>query len=496
MSSDPVRHSVGSGNFQIPDFQLGEHKLPIVVDLDNTLIKTDSLHEQLVRLVSREARSLLVALPSLLGGRASLKAAIAAAVSEPDETWPFNEELVAWLRGQATLGRRLYLVSAAHASIVTAVARRLPIFEDAVGTEQENLKGPAKAAYLANRFPDGFAYAGDSPDDLAVWERAQTAVPVGVSTTTRAALQRLGTPVEAEFPLQRPGMRDWARALRIHHWTKNVLIFIPILLSHGWTDLDALLRTFLGFLLLLCVTSSTYILNDLADLQADRRHWSKRMRPIARGLIQIRTALPLAICGITLGVLLGLLLSVWFALALCGYVLLTLAYSLGLKRVPLLDVFIIAVLFVARIGMGIALVGHDVSDWLLAFSLALFFSLAVAKRHTEILRAFEANHGDALAARGYRVADRDLTLVIGLGAGLVSVLVLILYIVEDAFAVVGYGQPGWLRLIPVLVAIWLGRIWLLAHRGEMADDPVSFALRDRPSLALGAAVATAFLLSI
>jgi 4-hydroxybenzoate polyprenyltransferase len=496
MVPDPIRSSGHRGSAQFFEQSRGDNKFPIVVDLDNTLIKTDSLHEQIVFLLAKNLGCFVSAVPSIIGGRAPLKAAIAMAAPEPDETWPLNEELVSWLREQAASGRRLYLVSAAHASIVTAVARRLPIFEDAVGTEEKNLKGPIKAAYLLDRFPEGFAYAGDSPDDLAVWAHAQAAIPVGVSASTSAALKRLGTPVEAEFPAQRPEIRDWARALRIHHWTKNVLIFVPLVLAHGWTDLDAVLRTLLGFLLLLCVTSSTYLLNDLTDLQADRRHWSKRMRPIARGLIPIRTALPIAIGGITIGLLCGLLLSVWFAVALCGYVALTLTYSLGLKRVPLLDAFTIAVLFVARITMGIALVGHDVSDWLLAFSLALFFSLAVAKRHTEILRAIDANHGDVLAARGYRAADSDLTLVIGLGAGLVSVLVLVLYIVEDAFAVIGYSHPGWLRLIPLMVAIWLGRIWLLAHRGEMADDPVSFALRDRPSLVLGGALAVVFLLSI
>jgi 4-hydroxybenzoate polyprenyltransferase len=217
---------------------------------------------------------------------------------------------------------------------------------------------------------------------------------------------------------------------------------------------------------------------------------------VARGIIPIRIAGPLAVGLIGLGLLGAFLLETSFALVLGGYVALTVAYSCGLKRIPLLDTLVIAVLFVSRVGMGIALTGHALSDWLLSFSATLFFSLALAKRHTEILRATEAGRDDALIARGYRAADADLTLVLGAGAGLLSILILILYIVEDAFASVGYGSPGWLRLIPLFFSVWVGRIWLIAHRGEMSDDPVSFALRDRASLLLGAGVVTAFLLAV
>lgn len=475
---------------------VGTERLPLVVDLDRTLLATDSLHEQAVRLLFSDPVELARALTALPAGRAAAKRAIADAMPEVDEAWPLNEPLLAWLRAEAARGREVHLCSAADQSIVDAVAARVGLFASATGSAGTNLKGAAKAAYLAARFQGGFAYAGDSRADVAVWQEARAAILVGTSTATRAAVQALGRLVEAEFPAPRPGLWDWAQALRVHHWTKNLVVFVPLILAHGWTEPASVIRTVLGFLLALCVISSTYLLNDLADLPTDRRHWSKRQRPMARGLIPIRTAALLAAGGIAFGVVAGLLISHWFAAALCGYIALTLGYSFGLKRVPLLDTMVIATLFVIRIAMGIALVGHAVSDWLLAFSFALFFSLAVAKRHTEILRATEAGCGDALAARGYRAADGEVTLVLGIGAGLLSVLILVLYIVEDAFAVVGYGDPGWLRLIPMLLAIWIGRIWLLTHRGQMSDDPVAFALRDRASLGLGAGVALAFLLAI
>jgi 4-hydroxybenzoate polyprenyltransferase/phosphoserine phosphatase len=475
----------------------GRALLPLAVDLDNTVLATDSLHEQAAWLLFRRPLALWRgAMAGRRGGLAGLKHRLAEEAAGLHAAWPLNEDFVAWLRDCAAAGRSVHLVTAAHQSVADAVADRLGIFETATGTDGHNLKAAAKARHLAERFPDGFVYAGDSHADLAVWSAARGAVLVGTFPSTREAVLRNAIPIEKEFATPRAGLRDWIDAIRAHHWAKNLLIFVPLVLAHGWTDAHQVLRVVLGFLLLLGVTSATYIVNDLADLQADRRHWSKQRRPVARGIIPIRIAGPLAVGLIGLGLLGAFLLETSFALVLGGYVALTVAYSCGLKRIPLLDTLVIAVLFVARVGMGIALTGHAVSDWLLSFSATLFFSLALAKRHTEILRATEVGRDDALIARGYRAADADLTLVLGAGAGLLSILILILYIVEDAFASVGYGSPGWLRLIPPFFAVWVGRIWLIAHRGQMSDDPVSFALRDRASLLLGAGVVTAFLLAV
>lgn len=468
---------------------------PLIVDLDHTLLLTDSLDEQAAALLLNRPLAFLSCAARLRHGLPAFKAALAAAApAAPD--WPRNEALVEYLRQQAAAGRELHLVSAAHDAVVKAVAAETGLFRTATGTTGRNLKGPAKAALLRERFPGGFAYAGDSRADLAVWSAAAGAVLVGVAPSTRDAVARMGVPVERDFPAPAATAADWANAIRVHHWAKNVFVFVPLVLAHGWGNAAAVLATLMGFLLLLIVTSATYLINDLADLPADRQHWSKRRRPIAAGRIPIRVAAGAAACGLAGGLGASLLLSPAFTLALCGYVALTLGYSMGLKRVPLLDTLVIAILFTSRILMGITLSAHPVSDWLLFFSLALFFCLATAKRHTELLRAREIGGGARLNGRGYVLGDSDLTLVLGVASGLLSVLILALYIVLDAFSSVGYGAPGWLRLIPLLLAIWIGRIWLLAHRGEMEDDPVSFALRDRASLALGAAVVSAFVLAL
>lgn len=473
--------------------------VPIVVDLDGSLILTDTLHEQLVRAVFHHPLTLLRSLPAMLRGRLAFKATLSAMAPLDAETLPLRVDLVAWLDTQRALGRHVHLATAAHQSIADSIASRLPWLASAIGSNSVNLKGPAKAARLQGAFPGGFTYVGDSAADLAVWPAATAIVLAGASPATARAARALGKPVEAEFlaePAGRFGQwRDWVRAMRVHHWSKNVLLLLPLVLGHAWSDHGAILNTLAGLVLLLAVTSSTYLLNDLADLESDRLHWSKRLRPIASGRIPALTALVAGAAGIVLAVGLALLFSPALAATLAAYVGLTLAYSFGLKRVPLLDTMIIGLLFTLRIAMGVAVLHQPYPQWLLTFAAFFFSSLALAKRHTEILRAGTLGRA-SLASRGYVPEDAALTLALGVGAAIASLVIMTLYLTEDAFHSITYEHTGWLWGIPMLLAIWIGRIWLLAHRGRLLDDPVSFALRDRPSLALGGAGLVAFLLAL
>ena len=268
-----------------------------------------------------------------------------------------------------------------------------------------------------------------------------------------------------------------------------------MILGQSWRQPATILDVSAAFLLLLLLTSSTYMLNDIADLRSDRQHWSKRHRPIASGRIRVRTALALGIAGVLVTLLLGALLSPKLGAGLAGYFVLTLGYSLGLKRIPLLDTLVIALLFGIRLVIGVVVLGQYFSGYLLTFALFFFFSLATAKRHTEILGAGPAGSA-GLTARGYRPEDAELTLVLGVAAGLGSIIVLVMYLMQDAFLRVPYANPAWLWAEPLVIAIWLGRIWLLAHRGEMSEDPVSFAVRDRFSWGCGATGGVAYLLAL
>jgi 4-hydroxybenzoate polyprenyltransferase/phosphoserine phosphatase len=468
---------------------------PIVVDLDHCLLLTDSLDESLASSIAANPRAVAAALFALPRGRLAVKSALAARAPDNAETLPLRAPLVDWLRVQAEAGREIHLCTAAHQTIADAVARRLGFIESAIGSSTSNLKGREKGQYLARRFPAGFVYAGDSRSDLDVWRLASAIVLVNTSAATAAAARKLGPPVIAEFEAEQAGLNDWIQAVRAHHWSKNVLVFVPMVLGQSWREPAAIFHTLLAFILLLVLTSSTYLLNDIADVQSDRQHWSKHRRPIASGRIPIRTALGAGVAGVVFVLLVGIIVSPALFASLAAYLALTLGYSLWLRRVPLLDLLVIALLFGMRLVIGVAVLNQAFSGYLLSFALFFFFSLATAKRHTEILRSGPEG-GASLAGRGYEPADAELTLVLGVASGLGSIIVLILYLMEDAFLRVPYTNPGWLWAEPLLVAVWLGRIWLLSHRGQMQDDPVSFAVRDKTTWGIAAGVAVAYLLAL
>ncbi|MCB8878381.1 UbiA family prenyltransferase [Acidisoma silvae] len=476
----------------------GAQDLPLVVDLDGTLLLDDSLHEQIIKAFFLNPLGLIACLLHLRAGKLAFKQALAKRFPLDVTRIPLNEAFVTWLRVQLDHGRVLHLCTASHQSIADGIAARLGFFASCIGSDTANLKGPNKAAYLAQTFPDGFAYAGDSAADLAVWQKSQRLVLVGAKPGVAAAAQALGKPIEATFPRQAATFKDWVRAIRVHHWSKNVLVFLPLVLGHDWRDFASVAWVIAGFCVLLMMISSTYLINDLADLESDRAHWSKRNRPIPAGRIAIMPAFLAGCGGILAALCISFLIQPAFGTALLAYLVITLAYSFGLKQLPLLDTFIIALLFTLRLVMGTALANQVYSEWLLAFSMLFFFSLAAAKRQTELLRSIQSGK---TAARGYRADDLILNAIFGISTGISSLIILALYFAQD-FALnftthpVIYHRPGFLWVMPLFVGILMGRVWLLAQRGEMQDDPVSFVLTDRAMLGLGAVAAICFVLAV
>ena len=465
----------------------------LVVDLDGTLTRIDTLHETFaLALFTRPLAALRALLNLPFGGRARFKADLCAIAAIDAETPPLHEEMLAWLRRQRDGGRRLHLATAADSAIAQGVAQRLDLFDSVHASDGDaNLKGAAKAQHLAEAFPDGFCYAGDS----AVWAKATTVVVVVSGGALERRVRAAGHAVEQGFTRRGGGVRGWLKAARLHQWSKNVLVLVPVIL--GWPQLSqgGLVSALAAMVLMSLLASLTYLLNDIADLTADRRHWSKRHRPFAAGGLPVLEGLFVAGIGIPVVLALGWLLSPAVASVLAAYGALTLAYSLGLKRVPLLDAFLIGTLFTLRLTLGVVAAGLVWSVWLLTFSMFFFFSLAMAKRHTELLRA-AAGGETVLRGRGYLVGDRDLTLAIGVCAAMASILILVLYLMDEVFPAALYALPGFLWAAPAAVFLWVGRIWLLAHRGQMTDDPVVFALTDKISLGLGGAVVLAFLLAL
>jgi 4-hydroxybenzoate polyprenyltransferase/putative flippase GtrA len=467
---------------------------PLAVDMDGTLLKTDILVEGFVAAFFARPFLTLSAVSRLRAGRAAFKQRIAELARLDVSTLPLRADLVDYLALEADRGRPLHLVSAADHGEAARVAQRVGLFRSVQGsTPGQNLKGGHKARALAASFPGGFVYAGDSAADLAVWRAASGIVLAGASPGVARAAHGLHPPVVRSFARTKRGPRLWMKALRIHQWSKNALMFAPLFLSGAFMHWPIVLRTALGFVIFGMVASATYIINDLSDLSSDRRHAVKHNRPFASGDLPLVQGLVAAPVILVLAVAAAMALSPAFAAWLCVYLLTTLAYSFRLKRIAFFDVFLVGWLFTVRLLMGIALAGAVQSAWLVAFSMMFFFAMAVAKRHVEVS---QATPGQVIHGRGYRAEDAPLTLVLGVTSTLGSILILLNYLISDAFPSGVYRAPAFLWAAPVLMSLWVMRIWLLAHRGALDDDPVAFATRDRLSLAMGALLGLFFLAAV
>lgn len=459
-----------------PNNDSGEEP-PLCVDLDGTFIHSDLLLENILRLLRH--RPLWVwRLPLwLIGGRAQLKARLNTALPEAASPPPVNSELEAWLHSEKNRGRRILLVTASHRDALGLVRKLFPFDEIIASDDDNNLKGERKAACLVERFGDkGFDYAGDSPADEAVWKHARKAILVGRS---KAKMDRLSQKYEVarRFYTNSPSWRDWAKALRLHQWTKNLLIALPFVAGHHFDTTWQLTGLLVGILSMSLCASGTYLWNDLLDLEYDRIHPRKRKRLAASGHSGIPRIFLASLVLVFSGLLGGFLLKPDFGLLLLGYIAATLAYSLYFKRIPIADIFFLTFLYLSRIVAGIIISDAQISFWLFAFTFLLFLSLAAAKRYVEL--KLSSNHGNnELQGRGYRSDDLPSISALGISTGVASCIVLGLYSNSSQVTAL-YHRPEWFWGICVVALYWITRIWFLTHRGEMHDDPLVFTLKDR-----------------
>jgi len=462
----------------------------LCVDLDGTLIRGDVLWECVLVLLKTRPFTLLLFPFWLLSGRASLKRELAARVHLDPSRLPYRQQVLDLLQQEKAAGCRIALATAADRKLAEAISSYLGLFDEVHASDgQLNLKGANKAAFLAQHYAQtGFEYVGDSAADIEVWRNARAAYVVGTEARAEqaAAVTTLkGTILEPQASF-RKSFGTWINALRGHHWAKNLLLFLPLALSHNLA-VESIVRTFAGFALYGFCASGLYILNDLLDLHSDREHPWKKERPFASGDISIPEGLFASLILLSSALGLGFLLEVKFGLALLGYATLTMLYSLYLKTIALLDVFVLSGFYSFRILAGALISATPLSQWFLAFSMFFFLSLAMAKRYSELLHASDlvmaGNSG-----RGYRTGDRELLLSLGVGSSFSAVVIFSLYVHSPDVRLL-YSSPESLFLLCPIVLYWLSRNWLLAHRGELKEDPVTLAIRDPVSY--GVALASA-----
>ena len=470
--------------------------VPLCVDLDGTLIRSDLFVESLFALLGKNVAYLFLIPVWLMRGKAHLKHQIAQRVDLDVTLLPYHGPFLSYLREQRAAGRRLVLVTATHQKYAREIAAYLGLFENVLATDDTtNLSGTDKRARLtADYGAHGYDYAGNSRKDLKVWSEARRAVVVAPDRGVKAGAERLAT-LERSFDEDKGRVKDYLRAMRPHQWIKNLLVFVPLIASHKVHDLALLLDAALAFSSFSLCAASVYLLNDLLDLEADRHHPRKRRRPFAAGRISVvRGSLLIPVTLILAFALALMTLPPAFGAALGVYYLMTVAYSLRLKRVLMLDVVVLAGLYSIRIVAGTLAIAETHSFWLLAFSMFIFLSLAMAKRCAE-LSAMQSLAEDRVKGRGYRRSDLEMVQSLGASSGQIAVLVLALYIVQDG-SYEAYSRPEVLWLLCPLLLYWIGRVWIFAHRGWLHEDPVVFALRDRMSWWIGASALAIIWLSI
>ncbi len=452
---------------------------PLVVDLDGTLTPTDTLLESVLDVLKRSPHFVLRLPFWLLKGKAEFKRLVAAHSALAVAHLPYREPLLDYLREEKAQGRRLVLATASHRSIAEGVAAHLGLFDTVLATDEgSNLKGPAKLAAIRAGVGEDFVYAGDSAADLPIWKAARAAVLVGVAPGVAAQVCR-DTPIEREFASNGAGLAVWLQALRVHQWLKNTLLFVPLLTAFTFHQVDRIAVLAVAFLAFSFAASATYLVNDLWDLASDRAHPRKRLRPFASARLPILRGLVAAGALLALALALAFTVSKGFAAMVTAYVVLTTTYSLWLKGHVMIDVLVLSLLYTLRILAGSVAIEVATSAWLLAFSVFLFLSLALVKRCGELV-SLESSHETATKGRDYRVSDLAVLWPLGVAAALSSVVVFGLFI-DAPETRARYATPPLLWLVAIGLIYWLARLWIKTSRGEMQDDPLVFALKDRGS---------------
>lgn len=474
----------------------------LAVDLDGTLCRSDTLHEALLHTLTAKPAKVPGILSALTEGKVAFKRKVAEATTLSATALPINEEVLALVNLAREGGRRTVLVTASDAAQAHAVADELGLFDEVLATGSPeagdvNLGGAAKAEFLTERYGErGFDYVGNAMVDVPVWKAARRAITVGAVPRLQGAAEAVNDEV---VHLDPPGSTferasTVLRAMRPHQWSKNLLVFLPMLAAHDLSVFPAALAAFVAFSMM---ASSVYLLNDLADLAADRVHPRKRFRPFAAGELPASFGLALAAGLIISSLLVAIIFTTpKFIIGLGIYYVTTFAYSFWLKRKLVMDVMVLAALYTSRLVGGGAATDVDISPWMLGFSMFLFLALAAVKRQAELTDV--AAEGDGRApGRAYMTEDLPIVRGIALASSHAAVLVLSIYITSDGTQVL-YSRPGYLWFVCPILLYWLMHLVMATHRGQMTDDPIVFAAKDWESrfliAAAGAAVIAASVL--
>jgi 4-hydroxybenzoate polyprenyltransferase len=453
--------------------------IPLVIDLDGTLIHTDLLHEGILILLKRNPLYIFKFLVWILKGKVYFKNAIFKIAKLQYDLLPYNIELLNFLKSESSNGRKLILATASLKSNAQEIYKVYPIFDKIYGTETVNLKGINKLKILTDNFGESkFDYIGNSHSDLTIFPSSRFSYLVNPTKSLERKTRQISD-LRGVWKSQKPHLRDYIKAIRVYQWIKNLLIFVPLITSHTFYSFNLILLSTAAFFAFSFAASAGYVINDLLDLNADRSHPRKKYRPFASGKLSIPRGIILAVILLSGGVIIACQLNSRFLIILLGYFVISFSYSLYFKKIILFDVFILAFLYSTRIIAGGTATHIPISFWLVSFSTFIFLSLAFVKRYSELMKVTSESD---LRHRGreYRKEDLNLLQIMGIASGFLSVIVFSLYINSPEVRQL-YSRPKILWTISFALLFWISHIWIITNRGEMTDDPIVHAIKDKIS---------------
>jgi len=454
-------------------------KFDLFVDLDGTLIKTDILYESVLLLIKNNFFYLFVLPFWWFKGKSTLKYNIANLVDINPKTLPYNEEFLDYLKQQYQQGRKIILTTATTEKYAKSIADYLGIFTETIASSiDQNISGTEKLNAI-KRHSDKLIYAGNAVIDLKVFPYAQESIIVNPTYRLKMRLKELSNVTEY-FEFKQNNIWIMLKAARVYQWVKNSLLFVPLLMSQQFYDSNATLNVVLAFFSFSLLASATYIVNDLIDIPNDREHVRKKNRPLASGSLSIPSAIVMMLTLFISSFIIAININVTFIYGLIFYLALTLLYSFKLKSYILMDAISLSLLYTTRIFVGALVINTIPSVWLIAFSMFMFFSLALIKRCSE-LQALEAEKKNRTPGRDYTVSDTYILATMGVTSGFMSILIVALYL-NDTQSISQYTYPEILWLVCPLLLYWIGRMWIKTFRDEMHDDPIVFTIKDKGSL--------------
>ena len=456
----------------------------LFVDLDGTLIKSDLLFECLVPIIKNYFYAIFLAPFWLLKGKAYLKDKFSDLVSINPEILPYNNNVLECIRKEKENGSKIILATASNIKLAKSISDYLGIFDDVIASsKEENLKGKNKLnkikSYIENNnINKEFSYIGDSEADVKIFNETNIPIVVGNKNVFNKIKSKNDktTFVDGENDFS---LKKFFKMIRTYQWVKNFLIFLPLILAHKFLDVNLLLKALVAFFSFSFLASSVYIINDIMDVESDRIHPSKKNRPIASGAVKISSALKVAFILMPLSFIISIFLGKEFLFVLLTYFITTSCYSFYLKKIMLVDILILSLLYTVRMFAGGVALNIYLSPWLFMFSLFFFFSLACAKRYSE-LYAVRNNLQDEIKGRGYQAQDLEQIQIFGSSSGYIAILIFALYIQSD-ISMKLYKTPSFFWALCPIMLYWISRVWLLSHRGQMTQDPIIFALKDKVS---------------